>query len=122
MAEVQHAVRRYCQWCGVPFIGNEEFCCDEHKIAHYERVQMQGMKHDPERRPEIDHPEHYGGADDPYEAIKVIEAWELNFNTGNAVKYICRAGKKPNVKAVVDLEKAVWYLQREIAKLKVSDG
>lgn len=61
----------------------------------------------------IDHPVHYGG-DTPYEAIKVIEAWELNFNLGNAAKYICRAGKKGS--PLEDLKKAKWYLEREIVK------
>ena len=63
----------------------------------------------------IDHPPHYGG-DTAYEAIKVIEAWELGFCLGNTVKYICRAGRK--VDALEDLRKAAWYLQREIAKLE----
>ena len=36
----------------------------------------------------VDHPPHYGGADNPYEAIKVIEAWSLGFCLGNTVKYI----------------------------------
>jgi len=36
----------------------------------------------------INHPQHYGGKDNPYEAIKVIEAWGLNYNLGNALKYI----------------------------------
>lgn len=57
----------------------------------------------------IDHPQHYGG-DTPYEAIKVIEAWGLGFNLGNAVKYIARAGKKGD--ELEDIEKALWYLQR----------
>lgn len=60
----------------------------------------------------VNHPAHYGGADNPYEAIKVIEAWELGFNLGNTVKYISRAGKKDAL--VQDLKKAAWYLQREI--------
>lgn len=64
------------------------------------------------------HPPHYGGADNPYEAIKVIEAWELNFCLGNAVKYISRAGKKDSSKTVEDLEKSIWYLNRELNKLK----
>ena len=42
----------------------------------------------------VDHPDHYGGEDNPYEAIKVIEEWGLGFNLGNAVKYISRADKK----------------------------
>ena len=66
----------------------------------------------------VNHPSHYGGEDNPYEAIKVIEAWNLGFCLGNAVKYISRAGKKDKFKTTEDLEKAVWYLQREIDKLK----
>ena len=62
----------------------------------------------------VDHPNHYGGEDNPYEAIKVIEAWNLNFNLGNVVKYISRAGKKDDTKQ--DLEKALWYLKREVEK------
>lgn len=64
----------------------------------------------------IDHPAHYGGADNPYEAIKVIEAWNLGFRLGNSVKYISRAGKKGDV--LTDLKKARWYLDREIAKIE----
>jgi hypothetical protein len=62
----------------------------------------------------VDHPQHYGGKDDPYEAIKVIEAWALGFNLGNTVKYISRAGKKDPAKVLEDLQKARWYLDREI--------
>lgn len=66
----------------------------------------------------VNHPAHYGGADNPYEVIKVIEAWDLNFNTGNAAKYMARAGKKDPAKKLEDLEKARWYLDREIMKVK----
>lgn len=62
----------------------------------------------------VDHPSHYGGADNPYEAIKVIRAWDLNFSLGNTIKYISRAGKKNPNKSVEDLQKALWYLQEEI--------
>ena len=64
----------------------------------------------------VNHPTHYGGEDNPYEAIKVIEAWRLGFNLGNAIKYISRAGKKVDI--LEDLEKASWYINREINKLK----
>ena len=64
----------------------------------------------------VNHPNHYGGETNPYEAIKVIEAWDLGFNLGNTVKYISRAGKKTNT--LEDLEKASWYINREINKLK----
>jgi hypothetical protein len=66
----------------------------------------------------VNHPAHYGGADNPYEAIKVIEAWGLGFNVGNAVKYLSRAGKKEPAKLIEDLEKARWYLDRAISNAK----
>lgn len=66
----------------------------------------------------VNHPAHYGGADNPYEAIKVIEAWELGFNLGNTVKYISRAGKKGAL--LEDLKKARWYLDREITNTEKS--
>lgn len=65
----------------------------------------------------VNHPAHYGGEDNPYEAIKVIEAWELGFCLGNTVKYISRAGKKTK-NSLEDLKKARWYLDREIANLE----
>ena len=50
--------------------------------------------------------------------IDFIEDQNLNFNLGNAVKYISRAGKKDPAKFKEDLEKAIWYLNRELAKQK----
>ena len=67
----------------------------------------------------VDHPNHYGGEDNPYEVIKVIEAWDLGFNLGNAVKYLARAGKKEN--RLEDLKKSNWYIDREIKKLKIKE-
>ena len=61
----------------------------------------------------INHPQHYGG-DTTYEAIKVIEAWDLGFCLGNTVKYIARAEHK--VSEIEDLKKAAWYLTREISR------
>lgn len=77
------------------------------------------MAEKPQQHEAGNHPAHYGGADSPYEAIKVIEAWGLGFCLGNAVKYIARAGKKDAL--VQDLKKARWYLDREIARLE-SEG
>ena len=64
----------------------------------------------------INNPQHYGGDANPYEAIKVIEAWGLGFHLGNVVKYISRAGKKDPAKELEDLKKARWYLDREIER------
>ena len=62
----------------------------------------------------VNHPSHYGGKDNVYECIKVIDAWNLNFCLGTAVRYICRAGQKPDNSDIQDLEKAIWYLQHEV--------
>jgi hypothetical protein len=66
----------------------------------------------------VNHPEHYGGESNPFETIKVIEAWKLNFNIGNAVKYLSRHGKKGD--PLDDLRKAIWYIQREIDNIEQS--
>ena len=66
----------------------------------------------------VNNPAHYGGADNYYEAIKVIDAWDLNFNLGNTVKYIARCGKKDD--EIQELEKAAWYLNNEIDKRRRS--
>jgi len=71
-----------------------------------------------EKKESVNHPSHYGGADNVYEAIKVIDAWELGFALGNTVKYISRAGKKDPSKEVEDLKKALFYLQHHINQLE----
>lgn len=67
----------------------------------------------------VNHPDHYQfGENNVYEAIKVIEAWDLDFHLGNTVKYISRAGKKGTDKELQDLKKALWYLERRIQNLE----
>lgn len=58
----------------------------------------------------VEHPSHYNQG--KYEVIDVINDWKLNFNLGNAIKYIARADYKNN--AIEDLEKAIFYLNYEI--------
>ena len=70
----------------------------------------------------VNHPPHYGGGDNPYEAIKVIEAWNLGFCLGNTVKYISRSGKKDPAKELEDLKKAAWYLTREINRRESNEA
>ena len=65
----------------------------------------------------VNNPAHYGGADDPYEHIKVVQAWGLNYQLGNCTKYIARAGKKDPAKLLEDLQKARFYLDYEIKRL-----
>ena len=60
----------------------------------------------------VEHPDHYQ-TESGIEAIEVIEAFfPDSFHLGNVFKYIARAGKKSN--RLEDLQKAAWYLQREI--------
>jgi hypothetical protein len=67
----------------------------------------------------INHPDYYGGEDNPYEVIKVCEAWGLDKDAYlfNVVKYVARAGKKSPDKEIEDLSKAINYLNFKIAVL-----
>lgn len=59
----------------------------------------------------VNHPAHYGGKDNPYEVIKVLEKWLTpeefrGFLKGNVIKYNARANKKNRLE---DYKKAAWY-------------
>jgi hypothetical protein len=58
----------------------------------------------------VNHPPHY--TVNGIEVIDIIDAFKLNFNMGNALKYLLRADRKGNKEQ--DINKAIWYLQREI--------
>jgi len=60
---------------------------------------------------------HYRGEDNIYEPIKIINALDLNFNLGNVLKYIVRAGRKDPSKEIEDLEKAKDYIDYQILKI-----
>ena len=62
----------------------------------------------------VDHPQHYNAHPSGVECITIIE--HMCFNLGNAIKYIWRADLKENTEQ--DLEKAVWYIQRELKRRK----
>lgn len=61
----------------------------------------------------VDHPAHYN-AIAGVECIDVVQ--HFDFCTGNAIKYLWRAGLKPGADRIEDLRKAAWYVQRAIAK------
>lgn len=67
----------------------------------------------------VNHPAHYNSHPAGIECIAVTE--HMNFNLGNAVKYLWRAGLK-SADPITDLEKARWYIEREIARLKKFGG
>ena len=62
---------------------------------------------------QVNRPSHYNQGIEP---IDIIESWDLNFSLGNAIKYILRSPYKG--KQIEDLEKARWYIDREINRLK----
>jgi hypothetical protein len=74
-------------------------------------------KHDP-----VNHPAHFTGGG--VECIDAIEAADYGpgFNRGNAIKYLWRAGKKDPAKELEDLQKAQWYLNREIERVRKAQG
>ena len=80
------------------------------KIDSLDKNRKVAPRSDGEMLEMVNHPNHYGGKEDPYEAINVIEAWGLDFHCGSVVKYIARHKKKGSPKE--DIEKAIWYLER----------
>lgn len=60
----------------------------------------------------INSPSHYTHG--KIESIEVIEDWKLSFHLGSAIKYICRHEHKG--KPIEDLQKAAWYINREIER------
>lgn len=64
----------------------------------------------------VNHPSHYNPGQ--FEVIKIIRAYDLNFSRGNAIKYLLRAGRKPNQSQIQDLRKAIWYIEDEIKALE----
>lgn len=64
----------------------------------------------------VRHPAHYTTG--KIEVIDFIEDKMLNYHRGNAVKYIVRAGRKDPAKEIEDLQKAAWYIDREIRRLE----
>ena len=78
------------------------------------RLDLARDQSDAKQSDNVDHPTHYLGHPSGVECIAVTE--HMNFCLGNAIKYIWRAGLKGE--ALEDLEKAAWYVNREIARLK----
>lgn len=113
-----------CLTCGTPLGSDPECrvcatrlpCSSYHSLAIGSKCQNCGfLKEQHQREPAeetVNHPAHYGGADDPYECIKVVEALGLGFHLANVFKYIWRVGKKGD--DVENLKKALWYLERYI--------
>ena len=73
------------------------------------------------KRDVVDHPDHYTWHPAGVEAVTICE--EFNYNLGNAIAYIWRSGgttKKGDVET--DLQKAIWYIQRELERIRSRDN
>lgn len=101
---------RYCRKTWSTFHDKETGLC---KVPLVETRSMAIPKDD-----SVEHPTYYGGKDNPYEVIKVIDDWGLGFKLGSAVKYIARAGKKNPTTEIQDLKKAVFYINHTIEELE----
>lgn len=90
-------------------------------FTHHTEELMYQMANPPQYQPDpieetVNHPPHYNQHPSGVECIDIVE--HFNFNVGNAIKYMWRAGLKEG--QIVDLKKAEWYIRREIARLESS--
>lgn len=84
---------------------------DAFKKLRQEYDENTGQKHDP-----VNHPKHYTSDPSGVECIEITR--HRNFNIGNAIKYLWRAGLKDGNSDIQDLRKAVWYIEDEIKRLE----
>ena len=85
-------------------------------MAEERRVNMGKIENEhlvKDKHDEQVNPKHYADLG-YYAASHVIPEWGLGFELGNALKYIQRAGKKEGQSPIVDLKKAIWYIERHI--------
>ena len=98
-----------CEGCALKICSTEE-------CVELVRMWLERKCKDNPPADNVNHPSHYTSG--KIEVIDFIEDKELGFHLGNAVKYISRAGRKNPAKIVEDLQKAVWYINREIGRLE----
>ena len=100
-----------CNGCDFEHINKSSSHCEGCKIVFGSHPsKWVSTEHDP-----VNHPSHYTKG--KIEVADFIADQKLNFDRGNAVKYVCRAGAKDPDKEVQDLEKAIWYINHEIKML-----
>lgn len=112
----------YCDQCPLDIRESCPSDCDGYEVAWSEIYKYINEEESPctptvEPTPNteaVNHPAHYNRG--KIEVADFIYDQQLNFNRGNAIKYICRAGFKGDM--VGDLEKAIWYLNHELKMLK----
>lgn len=96
-------------------MGKNEPVVYQDPMAQTNGSPIEDVENDP-----VNHPSHYTSG--KIEVIDFLEDQRFPFHLANAVKYICRAGKKDPAKTTEDLSKAVWYINRYIELLKKEGG
>ena len=116
-----HCYGKHCDECVIESLCNSIDGCFMDRPDECEKAYkiIIGYKPDPTANPvndSVNHPSHYNKG--KIEVADFISDQKLNFDRGNAVKYVCRAGSKDPEKEIQDLEKAIWYINHEIKMLK----
>ena len=117
-AETMRSIYAHCVLDGIPDLllpANELNEVNEYNFKRLQKCGVACPKQQKAAGSAINHPAHYNHG---IEVIDYIESHNLNFNRGNAVKYLTRAGLKDKDKEVEDLEKAKWYVDRELERVK----
>ena len=83
-------------------------------------IESLSLKKKEANQDEVNHPKHYISDPSGIECIQIVR--HRNFNIGNAIKYLWRAGLKDGNSDIQDLQKAVWYIQDEIERLEKLKG
>lgn len=120
--EMNAAIQKYCHdrkccFCKIKYLCDSitgRFASNPDKCEAAYKI-IQNLAANPVNDP-VNHPSHYTKG--KIEVADFIADQKLNFDRGNAVKYVCRAGSKDPDKEIQDLEKAVWYIEHEIKMLK----
>lgn len=94
--------------CSLNFLGD----CQNAAVRLREIKCPEFKKPKQTEKDKVNHPNHYTYG--KHEVIDIIEDWKMNYHLGNAIKYIARCERKGNKKQ--DLETAIWYIKRELAK------
>ncbi len=100
-----------CEYDNIAVCRDSGIC--ENYYPSVQEIEVEGNENNNDP---VNHPSHY--CDSNIEVIDYIIDKKLNFNRGNVIKYVSRAGKKNVNKEVEDLEKARFYLNKEIEILK----
>ena len=113
-ADYEHAMQHANALLDSGIIKKDEFM----QTVQEEYIRITSLTETPAKE-SVNHPDHYNWIPN-IECIDVVEYFD--FNLGNAIKYIWRCGKKDTKTAEEDINKAIWYLHRELSKIQQEEA